>query len=418
MGVSLSVNRELPNEESWTMNEILSILQNPSLVQWQQWVMIGVGLLLIWLAIKKDYEPLLLLPMGVGCILANFPGSSAVGAGLFGMVSDAFGLHASGVNGGDHGFLTFLYDVGISNELFPILIFISIGAMIDFSPMLKQPVMIFFGGPACFGVFTAMLLALGVNYFHPGFFSVREAGAIGISGAADGPTSIYMANKFAKEYLPAISVAAYSYMSLVPIIQPPVIKLLTTREERRIRMKADYKATVSGKVVILFPIMIIIISGLLIPKGMALVGPLMFGNLLRASGAVDRLAHAAQNELANLVTLLLGITIGSTMVAGTFLQPQTLCILGLGLIAFVFDTAFGVLFAKLLNVFLPHHHKLNPMIGAAGLSAFPMAARVVQKMAQDEDHTNIILMPAIGANVAGQIGSIVAGCVLISLLSS
>jgi oxaloacetate decarboxylase beta subunit len=400
------------------MNEILNILQNPGHVHWQQWVMIGIGLALIYLAIKKEYEPLLLLPMGVGCMLTNFPGSAAIGAGLFGMISDIFGIAAPGIAGGHHGFLSFLFDIGIRNELFPILIFISIGAMIDFSPLLKQPVMIFFGGPGHVGVFVALLLALGVNYVSPGFFSVQEAASVGIIGAADGPTSIYMANQFALKYLAPITVAAYSYMSLVPIIQPPMIKMLTSREERRIRMKADYKAMVSPKVVILFPIVIIVITGLLIPAGLALVGPLMFGNLIRVCGVVDRLANAAQNELANVVTLLLGIAVGSTMVAKDFITWQTLCIMALGLLAFAFDTVGGVLFAKLINLFLPKHHKLNPMIGAAGLSAFPMAARVVQKMAQEEDHTNIILMPAIGANVAGQIGSIVIGCILITLLSS
>jgi oxaloacetate decarboxylase beta subunit len=360
----------------------------------KEYIMVGIGLLLLWLAIKKDYEPLLLLPIGAGCLMANFPGSNAVGEG---------------------GFLTQLFNAGIETELFPILIFIGIGAMIDFAVMLKQPVTLFFGGPPVLGIFGAMLLALAVNFIRPGTFSVGEAASIGIIGAADGPTSIYVGKLFAKNWLGAIAVAAYSYMSLVPIIQPPVIRLLTSSRERKIRMEADYHAQVSKTLLILFPVMIIVLTGLILPKGMVLVGPLMLGNLLRVSGCVDRLSKSAQNELSNVVTLFLGLAVGSTMRAETFLRPETFLILAFGLLAFVFDTAAGVLFAKFLNLFL--RHKLNPMIGAAGLSAFPMSARVVQKMAQQEDPTNILLMPAVGANVAGQIGSIVAGCLIISLLS-
>jgi oxaloacetate decarboxylase beta subunit len=360
----------------------------------KEYIMVGIGLLLLWLAIKKDYEPLLLLPIGAGCLMANFPGSNAVGEG---------------------GFLTQLFNAGIETELFPILIFIGIGAMIDFAVMLKQPVTLFFGGPPVLGIFGAMLLALAVNFIRPGTFSVGEAASIGIIGAADGPTSIYVGKLFAKNWLGAIAVAAYSYMSLVPIIQPPVIRLLTSSRERKIRMEADYHAQVSKTLLILFPVMIIVLTGLILPKGMVLVGPLMLGNLLRVSGCVDRLSKSAQNELSNVVTLFLGLAVGSTMRAETFLRPETFLILAFGLLAFVFDTAAGVLFAKFLNLFL--RNKLNPMIGAAGLSAFPMSARVVQKMAQQEDPTNILLMPAVGANVAGQIGSIVAGCLIISLLS-
>lgn len=360
----------------------------------REYGMVLIGLVLLWLAIKKDYEPLLLLPIGAGCLLANFPGSNAVG---------------------EHGFLTLLYKVGIETELFPILIFIGIGAMIDFAIVLKQPVTLFFGGPPCLGIFGAMLLALAVNYFKPGLFSLGEAASIGIIGAADGPTSIYVGKMFAKDWLGPIAVAAYSYMSMVPIIQPPIIRLLTSSHERQIRMETDYNAQVSKKVLVLFPILIIVLTGLLLPKGLVLVGPLMLGNLLRVSGCVDRLSRTAQNELSNVVTLFLGISVGATMRAETFMQPETILILAFGLLAFVFDTAAGVLFAKFLNLFL--RRKLNPMIGAAGLSAFPMSARVVQKMAQQEDPTNIILMPAVGANVAGQIGSIVVGCLIISLLS-
>ncbi len=364
------------------------LLEGFSSLTWQQVVMILIGLILIYLAIKKEYEPMLLLPIGFGAILTNIPLSSAIG---------------------ENGFLTVLYNAGITNELFPILIFIAVGAMIDFSPLLKQPVMLFFGAAAQLGIFAAMLLAAST-----GAFSLKEAASIGIIGAADGPTSIYVANLFAPDLLGPISVAAYSYMALVPMIQPPVIRALTTKKERQIRMDADFDAQVSKKVLILFPIVVTLVAGIIAPISVGLVGALMFGNLIRESGVLERLSKAAQNELANLVTLLLGITIGSTMVAEKFLAPTTLMILGIGLLAFVFDTAGGVLFAKFINLFLKK--KVNPMIGAAGISAFPMSARVVQKIALEEDPTNFILMQAIGANVAGQIGSIIAGGVLLALI--
>ncbi|MFY9177473.1 MAG: sodium ion-translocating decarboxylase subunit beta [Caldicoprobacterales bacterium] len=367
------------------MDKLLEGLQS---LTWQQGVMILVGLVLIYLAIKKEYEPMLLLPIGFGAILTNIPLSSAVGEG---------------------GFLTILYNAGIRTELFPILIFIAVGAMIDFSPLLKQPIMLFFGAAAQLGIFMAMLLAAST-----GVFSLKEAASIGIIGAADGPTSIYVANLFAPDLLGPISVAAYSYMALVPIIQPPVIRALTSKKERQIRMEADYDAKVSKKVLILFPIVVTLVAGIIAPISVGLVGALMFGNLIRESGVMDRLSKSAQNELANLTTLLLGITIGSTMVAEKFLAPTTLLILGIGLLAFVFDTAGGVLFAKFINLFLKK--KINPMIGAAGISAFPMSARVVQKIALEEDPTNFILMQAIGANVAGQIGSIIAGGILLALV--
>lgn len=366
-----------------------ALLQGLSAMTYKHWVMIIIGLVLIYLAIKKGYEPMLLLPIGFGAILTNIPMSSAVGP---------------------DGFLTILYNVGIKTELFPILIFIAVGAMIDFSPLLKQPVMLFFGAAAQFGIFAAMFLAAST-----GRFNIQEAAAIGIIGAADGPTSIFVGNKFAKDYLGAITVAAYSYMALVPLIQPPVIRALTTKKERQIRMDADYDVKVSKKVLIFFPIMVTIVAGIVAPMSVALVGSLMFGNLIRECGVLDRLSKSAQNELANLVTLLLGITIGSTMVADKFLSPDTLMILAIGLLAFVFDTAGGVLFAKFVNLFLKK--KVNPMIGAAGISAFPMSARIIQKMAQEDDPQNFILMQAIGANVAGQIGSVIAGSVLITLLS-
>ncbi|MDP4110099.1 MAG: sodium ion-translocating decarboxylase subunit beta [Bacillota bacterium] len=357
-------------------------------------IMILIGGVLIWLAIKKEYEPMLLLPIGFGAILANIPLSSAVG---------------------DSGFLTVLYKAGISTELFPILIFIGVGAMIDFTPLIKQPVMIFFGAAAQFGIFAALLLAVLCNFIWPGIFTLKEAAAVGIIGAADGPTSIFVGNLFAQKYIGAITVAAYSYMSLVPIIQPPVIRALTTKKERMIRMEANYSSDLSKPVKILFPIVVTVIAGVVAPMSVALVGSLMFGNLIRECGVMERLSKSAQNELSSLVTLLLGITIGSTMGAGEFLNWNTALIFAIGILAFVFDTAGGVLFAKFVNLFLKK--KVNPMVGAAGISAFPMSARVIQRMAQKEDPTNFVLMQAIGANVAGQIGSIIAGSILLALLA-
>ena len=350
-------------------------------------IMMLIGGILIYLAINKDYEPALLLPIGFGTILANIPYSAAIG---------------------EHGPLTILFNAGILTELFPLLIFIAIGAMIDFSVLLKNPFMLLFGAAAQFGIFFAMLMAALLG------FSLKQSAAIGIIGAADGPTSIYVASRFAKDLLGPISVAAYSYMALVPIIQPPVIKLLTTKEERKIRMDS-YNAYVPKTVKILFPIIITVIAGIVAPSSAALVGFLMFGNLIRECGVLEKLSKAAQNELSSLVTILLGITIASTMTAEKFLTVQTLFILGLGLIAFVFDTAGGVLFAKFLNLFLKH--KVNPMIGAAGISAFPMSARVIQKMGQQEDKQNFLLMPATSANVAGQIGSVIAGGLILALLT-
>ncbi|MDF3001459.1 MAG: gcdB1 [Bacillota bacterium] len=356
-------------------------------LQINQVIMFAIGGLLIYLAIAKEYEPMLLLPIGFGAILCNIPFSSAIG---------------------DEGFLTILYNAGIKTELFPVLIFIAVGAMIDFKPLIQNPFMLFFGAAAQFGIFFTMMFALAT-----GHFDLKEAASIGIIGAADGPTSIYVAKEFAQNYLGPISVAAYSYMSLVPIIQPPVIKLLTTSNERKIRMKYT-QVEVPRVVEILFPIIITLIAGIIAPMSVALVGSLMFGNLIRACGVLTRLSNSAQNELANLVTLLLGITIGSTMTAGAFLNLQTLMIMGMGLVAFIFDTAGGVLFAKFLNLFLPN--KVNPMIGAAGISAFPMSGRVVQRMATKEDPSNFILMQAMSANVAGQLGSVVAGSLILALV--
>jgi oxaloacetate decarboxylase beta subunit len=346
-----------------------------------------IGGALIYLAIKKEYEPMLLLPIGFGAILANIPFSSAVGK---------------------EGFLSLLFHAGILTELFPILIFIAVGAMIDFKPLLQQPFMLFFGAAAQFGIFFTMAMAALLG------FNLKEAASIGIIGAADGPTSIYVATRFARHLLAPISVAAYSYMSLVPIIQPPVIRILTTPEERKIHMKPNFGRKISSTVEILFPIVTTIVAGVLAPIRVALIGSLMFGNLIRVSGVLERLSKAAQNELANLVTLLLGITIGSTMTAEQFLNASTLMIIGMGLVAFVFDTAGGVIFAKILNIFLKD--KVNPMVGACGISAFPMSARVIQKMAQQEDPSNFVLMQAVGANVAGQIGSIIAGGLILTLV--
>jgi oxaloacetate decarboxylase beta subunit len=349
-------------------------------------IMFGIAGVLMYLAIAKDYEPMLLLPIGFGAILANIPLSSAIG---------------------EEGFLSVLYGAGISNELFPVLIFIAVGAMIDFKPLLQNPFMLFFGAAAQFGIFATMMFALFLG------FDLKEAASIGIIGAADGPTSIYVAGIFAPEFLGPISVAAYSYMALVPIIQPPVIRLLTSRKERLMTM--EFRQNEVPRIVeILFPIVITLIAGLLAPISVALVGSLMFGNLVRACGVLNRLSNAAQNELANLVTLMLGITIGSTMIAERFLNVETLMIMGMGLVAFVFDTAGGVLFAKFLNLFL--RHKVNPMVGAAGISAFPMSARVIQRMAKEENPHNFILMQSISANVAGQLGSIVAGGMVLALV--
>lgn len=369
-------------------------------------VMYLIAGVLIYLAVRKDYEPALLLPIGFGAILANLP--------------PVLGTVAPSVLGKD-GFLTVLFNSGIANELFPILIFIAVGAMIDFSPLLKDPSMIFFGAAAQFGIFATFLLSLWlIPLVLPGTAGdenliFRLASAIGIIGAADGPTTLYVANHFQlKNYMAPISVAAYSYMSLVPVIQPPVIRALTTREERMIRMEYQ-EHRMNKTVLILFPIMVTVVSGILVPMSAPLIGSLMFGNLVRECGVLERLSKTAQGELADLVTLLLGITIGSTMVAENFLRLDTLLIMALGLFAFIFDTAGGVLFAKLLN--LVRRRKVNPMIGAAGISAFPMSSRVVAKMALKEDPSNFILMQATSANVAGQLGSIVAGGMVITLVS-
>lgn len=361
-----------------------------------QIIMYLISIVLIVLAIAKDYEPMLLLPIGFGAILVNLPLS---------MVWE---------HNGERGFLGIFYDAGIITELFPILIFIAIGAMIDFSYLLSSPKMILFGAAAQLGIFITIIAAMFLGELFPELnIGLKVAAAIGIIGTADGPTSIMVAQQFAPEYIGAISVAAYSYMALVPIIQPPVVRALTTKEERLIRMDNSVKK-ISRAAIITFPIAVTVLAGILVPESAALVGSLMFGNLIRECGVLERLSKTAQNELANLVTLLLGITIGSTMQADQFLKPQTLIILALGLVAFIFDTAGGVLFAKFLNLFTKN--KVNPMIGAAGISAFPMSSRIVQRMATKEDPTNFILMPAVSANVSGQLGSVVAGGMILRIV--
>ncbi len=352
-----------------------------------------IGAVLIWLGIRKKMEPALLVPMGFGAIFVNLPLSGAVTQMLDGVLTE--------------GPLDILFQSGISNELFLLLLFIGIGAMIDFTPLLANPTMMLFGAAAQFGIFFTLSLATLFG------FSLQDAASVGIIGAADGPTSIFVADYFSSRYLGAIIVAAYSYMALVPIIQPPVIRLITTKEERRIHM--DYQGgSVSRTARILFPVCITIVAGLIAPRSVALVGFLMFGNLIRECGVLDSLSETAQGTLANLITLLLGITVASQMRAENFLNVQTIFILLLGLVAFVFDTVGGVLFAKLLNLF--RKNKINPMIGACGISAFPMSARVITQMGLQEDPTNVLIMQATGVNVSGQIVSVIAGGLLLGLI--
>ena len=362
---------------------------------WKSIVMIIIGIVLIWLAIKKEYEPSLLLPMGFGAILVNLP--------LSGVLDQVVG----GVE--SHGIIQWLFEVGINaSEAMPILLFIGIGAMIDFGPLLSKPMMFLFGAGAQFGIFAAILLAAILG------FDIKDAAAIGIIGAADGPTAILVSQVLKSEYMGPIAVAAYSYMALVPIVQPMAIKLVTTKKERCIHM--EYKPeNVSKKMRIAFPIAVTIIVGLVAPQSVALVGFLMFGNLIRECGVLGTLSETAQNNLANLITLLLGITISFSMKAADFVRIETLLIMLIGLFAFIMDTIGGVLLAKFMNLFLKE--KINPMIGGAGISAFPMSSRVVQKLALEEDPSNVLIMHAAGANVSGQIASVVAGGLVISLVS-
>jgi oxaloacetate decarboxylase beta subunit len=370
------------------IGDLFQLLQAPLLLSWKNLVMMAVGGLLIYLAIAKEYEPVLLLPIGFGAILANLP--------LTGITDP-----------GENGFLAVLYQAGIVTEFFPLLIFIGIGALTDFGPLLENPRIALLGAAGQIGIFTTLLLALSLG------FDLNESASIGIIGAIDGPTAIYVSNKLAPHLLGPIAVAAYSYMSLVPIIQPPIMKLLTTPAERSVRMPYTQRK-VSRTARVLFPIVVTVGVSLLSPQASPLIATLMFGNLMRESGVVERLTKSAQHEIANVTTIFLGLAIGSTMAGETFIQPETVLILVLGLLAFVVDTIGGLLFGKLM--YLLSGKKFNPLVGAAGISAFPMSARIVQRVGQEYDLDNFLLMHAMGANTAGQLGSVVAGGVLLALL--
>jgi sodium ion-translocating decarboxylase beta subunit len=367
-------------------DNLLQILSAPTFLTWKMVVMMIAGGVLIYLGIAKDYEPVLLIPIGFGAILTNLPLTPI---------------------SSEEGLLGILYEVGVGTELFPLLIFIGVGAMTDFGPLLENPKMALLGAAGQLGIFATLMLALLLG------FNLNEAASIGIIGAIDGPTSIYVSSKLAPHLLGPIAVAAYSYMSLVPIIQPPVMRLMTTEAERTVRMPYSQRE-VSKTTRILFPIVVTIVISLIAPVASPLIATLMFGNLLREALVVDRLARAAQNELANITTMFLGLAIGSTMVGEKFITIDTILILGIGLLAFVLDTVGGVLFGKLMYIL--SNKKFNPLIGAAGISAFPMSARVVQRVGQEFDQQNFLLMHAMGANTAGQLGSVVAGSVVLSLL--
>ena len=377
------------------MGILNDIFGNLAHTQPEQVIMWIIGGILIFLAIKKEMEPTLLLPMGFGAILVNLP-----------IPPVAPGEAASGVR----GVIDFLFEIGIdSHELFPLILFIGIGAMIDFEPVLTNPKLMIFGAAAQFGIFFTLCLA---SVFG---FELKDAASIAIIGAADGPTSIFVANMLNSNYTAAIMVAAYSYMALVPIVQPPIIKLCTTKKERLIRMKNTGKK-VSKLTKILFPIVVTIIVGLVAPDATALIGFLMFGNLIRECGVLNSLSETAQNVLANLITIFLGFTIASKMVAEDFLRFETILIMGLGLVAFIVDTFGGIMIAKIMNLFTKN--KINPMIGAAGISAFPMSARVVHKMGLAEDNQNFLLMHSIGVNVSGQVASVIAGGLILTLVGA
>ncbi|WP_171311690.1 sodium ion-translocating decarboxylase subunit beta [Enterococcus cecorum] len=366
------------------MDSLQVFIQEPGRI-----VMMVIGGILMYLGIKKEYEPTLLVPIGLGTILVNFPFSGVL------------------MTGNEKGPFQILFEAGINTELFPLLLFIGIGAMIDFGPLLQNPSLLLFGAAAQFGIFFTIIMAVLLG------FDLNDAASIGIIGAADGPTSIFVANTLHSKYLGAIMVAAYSYMALVPIIQPVAIKAVTTKKERQIRMHYQAK-NVSQTVKIIFPIVICVIAGIIAPVSLPLVGFLMFGNLLRECGVLDRLSLSAQNELVNLISILLGLAVSVKMQYSEFLRWDTLMVIALGLVAFIMDSVGGVLFAKFLNLFLKD--KVNPMIGAAGISAFPMSSRVIQKMATAEDPQNFILMHAAGANVSGQIASVIAGGLVLSML--
>jgi oxaloacetate decarboxylase beta subunit len=352
---------------------------------WQNLIMLVVGCILIFLAIAKEYEPTLLLPIGFGCILAN------LGMGV------------------ESGFMKVIYDAGITTELFPLLIFVGIGAMIDFRPLLAMPKMVLLGAAGQFGIYATLLLATLLGY------NLIEAASIGVIGSIDGPIAIFVASKLAPEMLGAIAVAAYSYMSLIPIIQPPIMRLMTTRKERLIRMEYSPRP-VSRIAVVAFPIVVTIAVSLIAPSAAPLIATLMLGNLLKECGVVDRLDKAAQNEIINIATLFLGLAIGATMSGTNFINIKTLGVLALGLPAFILDIVASLSFAKLWNLFSPHN-KINPLIGACGISAFPMAGRISAKMALEEDSDNFILMHAMGSNTSGQLGSVVAGGLLLALVA-
>ncbi|MBP1740171.1 MAG: sodium ion-translocating decarboxylase, beta subunit [Deltaproteobacteria bacterium] len=356
-------------------------------LDWRSVVMIFVGFVLLWLGIKKDCEPLLLVPIGFGCVLTNIP------------LADLMG---------EEGFLRTIYNMGVANELFPLLIFIGIGAMTDFGPVLSNPSTFLLGAAGQFGIFLTLILALALG------FPQLDAVSIGIIGACDGPTAIYVTSKFAPHLLGAVSVAAYSYMSLVPVIQPPIMKLLTTEKERTTIMPS-MAGSVSKTTKLLFPLVITVLGGLIAPKGLPLLGTIMLGNLMKESGVVARLTKASENEIANVVTLFLGLSIGATMAGGAFLRAETLIILCLGLLAICLDTVCGVCFGKIMRVM--SGGKVNPLIGAAGISAFPMAARVAQKEGQKYNKKSYLLMHAMGANAGGQIGSVIAAAVMLSVLA-
>lgn len=382
----------------WRKDVFMEFLISGALaITWKQAVMYLIGLLLIWLAVKKEYEPSLLLPMGFGAILVNLPFSSALNQSMQGI-------------GETTGIIEWLFQIGIgASEALPVLLFIGIGAMIDFGPLLSRPILFLFGAAAQFGIFAALLFSAVLG------FELKDAAAIAIIGAADGPTSILVSQVLHSGYVGAIAVAAYSYMALVPIIQPAAIRLVTTKKERNITMHYS-PSSVPKRVRIAFPIVVTFIVGLIAPSSVSLVGFLMFGNLIRECGVLGSLSETAQTVLANLITLLLGITVSFSMQAESFVKTDTLLIMGIGLFAFAFDTIGGVLFAKVMNLFLKE--KINPMIGAAGISAFPMSSRVVQKMAMEEKPGNILIMHAAGANVSGQIASAIAGGLIINLVSA
>lgn len=367
-------------------------------ITWQQLVMYVIGGLLIYLAIEKGFEPALLMPMGFGAILVNLP--------LSGVVNQ----FSAGI-GETPGIIQWLFEVGIeASEAMPLLLFIGIGAMIDFGPLLANPKLFLCGAAAQAGIFLTIIIAVLLG------FDLKDAASIGIIGAADGPTSLLVSQTLKSNYVGAIAVAAYSYMALVPIIQPFAIKLVTTKKDRAMRM--PYKPQgVTRRMRILFPIVVTVIAGLVAPASVALVGFLMFGNLIRECGVLSTLSNTAQNDLANLITLLLGITISFSMKADQFVRPETFMIMGLGLVAFVLDSVVGVLFVKVLNLFTPRN-KINPMVGAAGISAFPMSSRVIEKLGQEADSQNHLLMHAIAANVSGQIASVVAGGVVLQYFAN